>query len=227
MTFDDVGKRYEEMVEHSIAFGGREHAFYLRAKATALLDLARRRLGDLSRLSVLDVGCGSGALDRDLSAFGRLEGVDSSPTMVETARGANPGATYHVADGAALPYDERTFDVAFASCVLHHVPRAERPGVVAELHRVLRPGGLAVVFEHNPLNPLTRLAVHRCEFDEDAELLRLRETRQLLAGAGLGHAEQRYVLFFPFAGRLVGAAERLLAPVPLGAQYYVAATRTR
>ena len=51
--------------------------------------------------------------------------------------------------------------------------------------RVLRPGGIAAIFEHNPLNPLTRRVVSNCVFDEDAVLLRRRRARGLLRQAGL------------------------------------------
>jgi SAM-dependent methyltransferase len=225
--FDRYGTHYEELVERSISFGGRGHDFYLRAKAVALLDLVVRRLGDPRQVSAIDVGCGSGALDRELSALGRLEGVDPSEAMVAAARAANPQVEYRVADGTALPHEDAAFDLAFASCVLHHVPLERRADFVGELGRVIRPGGLAVVLEHNPFNPLTRLAVHRCEFDEDAELLPLRETKRRLADAGLRTAEQRYILFVPLEARPVRRLERLLARVPFGAQYYVAATRDR
>jgi len=220
-AFDAYADRYGEAVDEAIGFAGQEHAFFLEAKAARLLDLAHRRLGDPSALRALDVGCGAGLMDGYLGALGRLEGVDVSPEMVAVARRENPGVSYEVADGARLPYEDGAFDLAFAVCVLHHVPPGERPAFAGELRRVLRPGGLVVVFEHNPLNPLTRLVVSRCVFDEDAVLLGRRETRARLAGAGLTPEEERYILFFPWRG--LARSERALSRVPLGAQYYVAA----
>lgn len=219
--FDRVGEAYEELVEDSIAFAGREHEFYLRAKADALVDVVRRLVGEPSTVRAVDVGCGDGSFDRLLPPFARLEGVDPSSEMIEVARRRNPRASYSIADGTALPYADGEFDVAFAVCVLHHVEPEDRTRFASELGRVLRPGGLAVVFEHNPLNPLTRLAVHRCAFDEDVKLLGRREVEQRLSAVGLRPVERRYLLFVPWrAPRL----ERLLAHVPLGAQHYVAAT---
>ncbi len=142
--------------------------------------------------------------------------------MVERGRQANPSVTYHVGDALALPFDAQTFDVAFATTVLHHVDPEHWSSFTSELHRVLRPRGMAVIFEHNPLNPLSRRAVRRCEFDDDAVLLSSRKTRRLMQ---LGHfdiVEERYILLTPwtngFAQRLEAAAKRL----PFGAQYYVA-----
>jgi SAM-dependent methyltransferase len=222
--FDRYGGRYEEAIAESIGFSGREHAFFLEAKAVRLLDLVRRRVGDPARVRALDVGCGAGTFDTFVAgALGALEGADVSTAMVEEARRRNPGVEYHVADAKSLPSPDGAFDLVLAVCVLHHVPPPERHGVVAELRRVTRPGGLVVVMEHNPLNPLTRLAVARCSFDEDVALLGLREARRRFRDVGLRPVEARYFLFLPWAGRLVTRLERGLARVPLGAQYYVAA----
>jgi hypothetical protein len=87
--------------------------------------------------------------------------------------------------------------------------------------------GLVVVLEHNPHNPLTRRAVASCPFDEDVCLPRRSEVAALARGLGLRVVAQRYIVFFPWRGRIFDAAERALASVALGAQYLVAATPTR
>jgi SAM-dependent methyltransferase len=221
--FDRYAERYEQLVQSSIGFSGQDQSFFIEARARRLLDVVRRRLGEPNRVRGLDVGCGGGLGHAHLRALARLEGVDLSEAMIATARQRNPGVLYHVADGSRLPFEQGAFDLTFTSCVLHHVPAGERGGFIGELRRVTRPGGLVVIFEHNPLNPLTRLAVHRCEFDRDALLLGRRETRRRLIEAGLQLAEDRYFLFFPWRNRLLERAERALARIPLGAQYYVAA----
>jgi SAM-dependent methyltransferase len=221
--FDPYADRYEELVQDSIAFSGLDQSFFVAARARHLLDVVRRRLGDPANVRGLDVGCGGGLSHPYLRDLGRLVGVDLSEPMIAAARRRNPEVQYQVGDGARLPFDDGPFDVTFTACVLHHVPLAERGAFVRELGRVTRPGGLVLVFEHNPLNPLTRLAVHRCAFDEDAILLGLRETRQLLSAADLSLTEQRYILFFPWRAKLLARVERGLARVPAGAQYYLAA----
>jgi SAM-dependent methyltransferase len=221
--FDRNAGSYEADVERSIAFAPQEHAFFIKLKTDALLDLVERRLGDPGRLSALDAGCGIGLADAQLALrFATVTGVDTSEPAIARARQENPGVDYAVQDAARLPFDEGSFDVAFAICVLHHVPPAGRPALTAELARVTRPGGIVAVFEHNPHNPLTRLAVSRCPFDEDAVLLRPGEVGALFAHATLEPLEQRYIVFFPWALPALRKVERVLAPLPLGAQYYVA-----
>jgi SAM-dependent methyltransferase len=214
---------YRHAVDSAIAFAGQEHAFFLEAKAKWLLDLVRRRLGDPSGVRALDVGCGPGLMHGYLNAFGALDAVDPEETLIAAARTSHPAVRYHVADARALPYDDGAFDLAFAVSVLHHIPAGDRDAVAGELRRVVRAGGLAVVFEHNPWNPLTRLVVRRCAFDDDAELLSRRATLRLYRRCGLDPVETAYVLFAPWRG--FERLERRLSRVPLGAQYAVAGTR--
>jgi ubiquinone/menaquinone biosynthesis C-methylase UbiE len=121
-----------------------------------------------------------------------------------------------------LPFKEASFDAAFLICVLHHVSPADRAGVLKDVFRVLKPGGVLLVFEHNPFNPLTRLAVSRCEFDRDAQLLPRRLAARLLEDAGVAVFEQRYILVFPFKIKGSRWVEHKCRRIPLGAQYYVA-----
>jgi len=223
--FDEYRDTYRAEVEHSIAFVGQSLEFFTEAKAQALLDLARQRLGDPAQLRALDVGCGPGETDEYLGAFGDLHGIDVSTELVERARRRNPGATYAHYEGGRLPYDDGAFDLAFAICVLHHVHPVDWGTFTDELVRVVRPGGLAVVVEHNPLNPLTRLAVARCAFDDDAILMGRTLVTELFRHAGAEPVEARFILFFPWRWRPLRRLEQRLGSLPLGAQYLVAARR--
>jgi SAM-dependent methyltransferase len=227
MSFDHYTDSYRDAVEESIAFAGGDAARYVGAKARMLVELAGRRIGAPDGLRALDVGCGPGETDVFLEGrFGSLSGVDLSAGMAERAASRNPWANYSsYGPGEPLPYEEASFDLSFAICVLHHVPPAEREAFAEEMRRVTRPGGLVAIFEHNPLNPLTRKAVRDCPFDEDAILLPRGETRRRLAEAGLAEVEAPYIVFFPREGDLRSRVERRLGWLPLGAQYYVASSR--
>jgi SAM-dependent methyltransferase len=224
--FDRYSDSYREAVEESIAFAGADLDVYTRAKAEELLELAGC-VGPPHRLAFLDVGCGIGDTDRFLEGrVGRLAGVDVAPKMLESARARNPWAEYRDYDaGEPIPFADESFDVCFAVCVFHHIPRDQRARLVSEMRRVCRPGGLVAIFEHNPLNPLTRRAVSGCEFDRDAELLSRRTAIELLSTAGLPSPEGRYIVFFPRESRLLRAIERRLGWLPLGAQYAAFAQR--
>ncbi len=225
--FDDYVSSYDQAMESSIGFAGADHELYTRIKAEALLGLADRFLGPPGGLAALDVGCGPGETDRLLEGgFGRLTGVDLAAGMVELASRRNPWAEYLAyGEGEPLPFEPASFDLAFSICVLHHVPTGDWDRFAAEMARVVRPGGLVAIFEHNPLNPLTRKAVRDCEFDVGVTLASRRRVRQLLAERGLEPLSAPYIVFFPREGRALRALERALTRVPLGAQYYVAARK--
>ncbi len=224
VDFDPIAVRYEEAVDRSVSFTGRDSAFYASRKVEVLEELTRGDLGRLDALSVLDVGCGTGTTDRFLSAkVGSLTGVDVSEEMIVRARQNVPAAQYSWYDGEKLPFDDGAFDVVIAICVLHHVPRSKRYKFVSEMHRVARADGLIAVFEHNPFNPLTRLAVNSCELDKDAILLTSRETVGLLKGAGGRHALVHNYLFTPLGGNVGRHIDRALRNMPVGGQYAVSA----
>jgi SAM-dependent methyltransferase len=225
--FDAVADEYEALVTRSTAFGLAGHDVYTKRKAASILDIARRLLDEPSNLKALDVGCGVGLTDRYLvEQFGELHGTDPSGAAVARAMATNEAVQYQVLDGAVLPYGDWEFDFAFAICVVHHVDPEEWKEFASELRRVVRPGGVVAVFEHNPLHPLTRLSVRRCPFDADAVLLSRRRAARLLASAGLVVAEQRYIMFLPSSASSVQAAERAMGWAPFGAQYYVAGRRS-
>jgi ubiquinone/menaquinone biosynthesis C-methylase UbiE len=168
----------------------------------------------------LDVGCGIGSLHRHLEgAFSTLNGCDVSAEAISRARQDHPGVAYSVCTCTQLPYDDRAFDLVFTSCVLHHVPPNHWQGFLGEMRRVLRRGGIGCVIEHNPWNPMTRLAVLRCPFDKDAILLRAAKVEALLRETGFAEIRSEHILLLPQAGRLARKIERALATLPLGAQY--------
>jgi SAM-dependent methyltransferase len=98
--------------------------------------------------AILDFGCGPG---RDLKAFTALGhvavGLDGAARFVEMAR-ADTGCEVWQQDFLALDLPAARFDGIFANASLFHVPRAEVPRVLRELHATLRPGG--VLFCSNP-----------------------------------------------------------------------------
>jgi hypothetical protein len=107
---------------------------------------------------------------------------------------------------------------------MHHVNPQERSSFVAELRRVTRPGGIAVVFEHNPLNLLTRRAVSNCVFDEGVVLLPHKETESLLRHEGFDVYPSRFILLVPAFTKSLGRVDRLFSKLPLGAQYFTCGT---
>lgn len=98
--------------------------------------------------TILDLGCGPG---RDLKTFTELGhlaiGLEGSPRLAAMAR-AHSGCEVWEQNLLALQLPSQRFDGLFANAVLFHVPSAELPRVLRELHAALKPGG--VLFSSNP-----------------------------------------------------------------------------
>ena len=223
-TFDAYKDVYTETVDESLAFTGMSVDFVTRVKADYILDLVREKFGTSDKVSALDIGCGVGNYHEFLAPhFRKLCGIDVSGESIEVARRRGLPVSYDVYDGATLPYSDESFDVVFAICVLHHVPPARWSAFAIEMRRVLKPGGLALIFEHNPRNPITMRVVNSCPFDADAVLLRCETAEALLAAASFTQVRSRFILSIPAATTWLRRVDGLFSGLRFGAQYYVTA----
>ena len=138
--YDAFAEAYAAENENSLI-----NAYYTRP---AILDLA----GDVAGRRILDAGCGAGPLSAALRDRGAVvTAFDSSPQMLALARqrlGAD--ADLHVADlGQPLPFADGAFDDVIASLVLHYLEDWAAP--LAELRRVLKPGGRLIMAVNHPI----------------------------------------------------------------------------
>ena len=137
--YDSFAEAYTASNENSLV-----NAYYERP---AMLALA----GDVAGRRILDAGCGSGPLFAALRGLGAIvTGFDKSAGMVELARRRlGDGADLLVAElGSPLPFPDDTFDDVTASLVLHYLE--DWGPALAELRRVLRPGGRLIVSVDHP-----------------------------------------------------------------------------
>ena len=219
---------YVAEVNRAIAFSGVEQSFFARGKARRMLEVLRRSGRDPGAMNLIDIGCGVGLLHPFIVGdFREIVGIDVARDALERAEGANPRVRYLAYDGRRLPVDSASFDVAVAICVMHHVPPDQWPSFVEEARRALRPGGWLMVFEHNPWNPLTRLAVARCPFDFDAVLLSPTRLSKLLREGGFDDVRAEFLFFTPFSHAVAERLERRLRWLPAGAQYVAIGRRAK
>ena len=120
----------------------------LETTREALKAIDRAMTGDSD---VLEVGCGTGVMAERINALPgvTLVAIDYSDDSVELT--AARGVDARWADICYLPFEDDTFDVAYAGRMLHHVRDLDR--ALAEIRRVLRPGGTFVAVAHDDDSP--------------------------------------------------------------------------
>ncbi len=222
--FDSIATVYDESLPSHVV----EH--YLDKRTRFVIDHCRRGEG-------LDVGCGTGALAQRLAQAGyTMSGIDPSEGMLEVLRTRSPEIRALKADGTDLPFADDSFDLALTVAVLHHIANpVDVARTLAEMVRVVRPGGRILVWDHNPRNPYWRILMARVPQDTGEE--RLVPQAEIVAGlhaAGarvLSSAELGAVSDFVPARALplAAAAERAFERLPglrrLAAHNVVLATK--
>jgi SAM-dependent methyltransferase len=219
--FDRFSKDYESLATDPVrtSFGGGSSEFFNTRKMDLLLRFLKRRDMQPSEMSWLDVGCGQGTLLKlGGGNFRECYGCDLSEGMLSAA--SYDIEVRHQIAATSIPFDSSTIDLVTAVCVYHHVLPEDRIGLTSEIHRVLKPGGMFVMIEHNPLNPVTQLVVSRVPLDKDAHLLSARAARHLTSAVGLKPFPTEYFLYFPKSiYAKLGRIENMLGWLPLGGQY--------
>jgi SAM-dependent methyltransferase len=228
--FDKFADAYHAMHKTGIRMSGEEPEYFAEYKiADIAREFARLHGAQSGGLDILDFGAGVGGSVPFVSRYfagSRLKCLDPSERSLEIAAARYPqAATYHSFDGRTIPFADSSFDIAYAMCVFHHIEANEHVGLMKELRRVLKPGGLLFIFEHNPYNPLTVHVVNSCPIDENAVLIPGKQLVRRLSQAGFVDPAIHYRIFFPNILRFMRPLEAALESVPLGAQYYAMSRR--
>ncbi len=135
-------------------------------------------------LRVLEIGCGLGTDGAQFAKAGAdYTGVDLTEAAVDLTRRRfelfNLPGTFRVADAEKLDFPDNSFDIVYSHGVLHHTP--DTAGAIREVHRVLRPGGRALVMLYHRdsynyrvnISMLRRAGVHLLRWDSGLKIVRL------------------------------------------------------
>ncbi len=225
--FDKFAEEYLAMHASNIRASGESPEFFAEYKIKDIAEVLEKKL---AVRKILDFGGGIGTSVPYVRRYfpnAAMTCLDVSERSLTIARDRySSDADFVSFDGTVIPFDADTFDVAYAACVFHHIDGEFHIRLLNELVRVLRPDGWLFVFEHNPLNPLTRHAVNTCPFDDNAVLISGFRMKQFFKEAGLGEVKLRFRMFFPRFLSMLRCSEPRLTWLPLGAQYYVCGQKT-
>ena len=125
-----------------------------RPNSRMVIELANVKPGD----RVLDVGCGTGSLSLTAQSYagpsGKVYAIDAAPEMIEVAKKkasrSGLGVVFEVGLIEELAFPDATFDVVISRLAMHHLPDDLKRRGLAEVLRVLKPGGKFLIADFNP-----------------------------------------------------------------------------
>ena len=176
--FDEVAEVYDESLPAHVT------AHYLAKRTRFVVECCP------PPARLLDVGCGTGALAAKLAARGyEATGLDPSEGMLGVLRERAPEVKAVQASATDMPFDDGEFDLSVSVATMHHIadPNSVRLAL-AEIVRVVRPGGTVIVWDHNPRNPYWPYLMKRVPQDRGDE--RLVGVDELVGGLREGGADQ-------------------------------------
>jgi SAM-dependent methyltransferase len=215
--FDQYAEQYDRVLTEAIPEALNEDGYFSEYK----IALMAARLKDSNPRRILDFGCGAGRSLPYLAQYfpdAELWGYDVSPASLKVAAQRAP-ATQLFSEWNEI--EDVPFDVIIAANVFHHIPPEQRQTALIKCHVSLADKGQMFLFEHNPINPLTRWIFERCPFDADAQMISLKVALDLAKRVGFISTQHGYTLFFPRPLAFLRGIEPWLKNIPFGAQYYV------
>jgi ubiquinone/menaquinone biosynthesis C-methylase UbiE len=215
------------MLKSSITKSGEEPEFFAEYKIKDTLQVSNKLSFDPQ--VIFDFGSGIGnsiPFFRKYFPKSKLICADISPKSLEISEKRFPGNEqyFKISEGSIDLADE-SVDLVFSTCVFHHIDHEEHELWLRELWRILKLNGVLIIFEHNPLNPLTVSTVKHCPFDINAKLIPAKQLVSSIQKVGSRDVDLAYRIFFPKALSFLRPLEKNLKQVPFGAQYYVYARK--
>lgn len=230
--FDNYAKNYNYGLDNNFKkiFGDQPDDFF-KPKVDWLKNFFKKTYNPLENtIELLDLGCGTGLFIKkinDLKLNINLSGADTSIKMLAEAKlilNDNLKNNLHLITDNYSNLPQNHFDIITISSVLHHIDKSERLNILNNLTKLLKPNGYLIIFEHNPLNPITNVVVKTTKIDKNAILLKPKEIRNYFNKiTNIKFINLNYLMFFPprFNNELINFLERKIIKLPLGGQYVI------
>lgn len=213
--FDAFVEDYNAIINRQTSFFNNDVDYFARYKVSLV-----RKLHSGTPEAILDYGCGIGNSTKHLCSLfpeSEIYGFDiSTLSLKEASRTIDKAIFTHDLDSIS-----KKIDLVFVATVFHHIPVTEHQIVMDNIFKITNPGGKLFIFEHNPLNPVTRYIFNTSPIDRNAKMLAAPAIKKLMHKSGFKNIKLRYTLFFPQCLNKFRGLEKFLSLIPLGGQYLV------
>ena len=215
--FDNYAKKYKNFLDISLPNFLNEPDYFARYK----VDLVHNYRQNKKTKSILDFGCGIGLSLKFFSKYyphSKLWGYDTSAISLKYAKNDLNGIRFKTSM-KSIP--KNYFDIVFVANVFHHMKIKDQKKAILSFKNFLNRNGYIYFFEHNPLNPLTRIIFNNSPLDKNAEMIPLKKIVKLAQMAGMKVVRKKYTLFFPKQLFFLRFIEKFIGWIPIGAQYMI------
>jgi trans-aconitate methyltransferase len=217
--FDSYAENYQKTIGQCLKITGYDASYFSITKIRKLRALNLE--SSLDPIRILDFGCGIGNFSVGFKKYfsnSVYVGVDSSSGMIKEAlnKYSDYGEFY---EAHSSEWKKQPYDIIFSSGTFHHISHDKHEGILKELSSMLTSPGKIFIWEHNPINPMTRKLVNDCALDQDAILVNPKKMKDMLCRVQLSSVKIIYTTFFPKFLSFLKPFESRLEWFPMGAQY--------
>lgn len=215
--FDRFAKDYRAEQDKYLKLTGEDSDYYARYKVHKLVSWLPQEQSKENK--ILDFGCGDGLMTNYLAHYfnnSKISGVDISDESIRIARASYDNIDFKTIE-RKINVADNSYDIICSAGVFHHIKEQDHKHWISELTRVLKPGGICVIFESNPLNPGTQYLFWNHPMEKDSKMLKHWYTKGLLKK--YGEVSTNHFCFFPKWFKFLRVFESLISWLPLGGLY--------
>jgi len=220
-------QKYQANLRKNLSLSGQAATFFAEYQAQKLAEWFPSEIDQ--RISILDFGCGDGLITsfvQHIFVHAAITGIDTDPECIALAKDVYEGIHFVCTDiETEQPFAPASFDLIYATEVFHHLPPEKHAQYIALLIRLLKPHGMLVIFELNPLNLATVCRFKKNPLEQHADLIWPWTLQRLLTS--YGKTTLRFYDFFPNILHRMRTIERYINWFPLGALYAMSVTKLK
>ena len=232
-NFDKESEVYTEMLENGIKNTGFSFDYIQEYKVLDLKEEVKKYTNPENELKILDFGCGIGLVTQYLRKHfpnSTLYACDYSKKSIEKCMERNKNIqNLHImpTNGSDIPFAEK-FDIIFIANVVRHISRPNQKIIFDNLYNSLAENGRIMMYEFNPLNPVSLYFYYKEDRQYDPENVRIMSagySRKLFKSANFKDIKTKYRFFVPSSLKKLLWIEKYLKKCPIGANYYLIAKK--